>query len=308
MSESINALRRANPRNNPELAQSVKATAATVESLVQQPAPRTPVSRRRRLGPAAMGILAAGVAAVVVLALVSSPDDVSASAAVKKAASATAASAERSGTAQLRITQGGALWASTTVRWHGDDVAISAPGRSGGELLVVDGLMYGIDPADGSWAELGPVSSIDPDSGTTPTEYLTVVREDIGGTTLRRLIDGMTDLSAKESDAGTVYSGKVAAGLIARESGFKEGQAIRVFPFGYVAHGDAANPNALLDTTVAVNAHGVVSDITVTWGHGSSTWQYTIGYSKLGDTAAVVAPANARPLRRGMPPHVTATP
>ena len=42
----------------------------------------------------------------------------------------------------------------------------------------------------------------------------------------------------------------VAAGQIARETGFKEGEAIRVFSFGYVAHGAAADPASLLDTAV----------------------------------------------------------
>jgi len=34
-------------------------------------------------------------------------------------------------------------------------------------------------------------------------------------------------------DGATVYSGTAAAGLIARESGFKEGRSIRLLPFGY---------------------------------------------------------------------------
>jgi hypothetical protein len=137
MLESFTALRRANPCNNPDFAQTVTATATTVESLVRQPVPGVTNSRRRRrLGPAAMSMLAGGVAAVVVLALVSSPDEVSAGAAVRKAATATAASAERSGTAQLRITHGGELWASMTVRWHGDDVAISHVRHRPGRRLV----------------------------------------------------------------------------------------------------------------------------------------------------------------------------
>jgi hypothetical protein len=50
------------------------------------------------------------------------------------------------------------------------------------------------------------------------------------------------------------------------ESGFKEGHPIRVLPFGYVAHDEAADPAAPLDVDVTVGADGVVREIAVTWG------------------------------------------
>ena len=165
-------------------------------------------------------------------------------------------------------------------------------------MLVVDGMMYAIDERDGGWSELGPPESVDPDSGTTPAEYLEAVREDVGGATLSRITDGITGLSTRTLDDGsTVYTGKVAAGLIARESGFKEGQAIRVLPFGYAAHDEAADPSAPLDVAVTVAEDGVVRKIAVTWG----TWSYTVAYSALGETPAPVAPDDARPLRRTVP-------
>jgi hypothetical protein len=113
----------------------------------------------------------------------------------------------------------------------------------------------------GGWVELGNPASIDPDSGTTPAEHLAAVREDIGGVTLRRVTRAMTGLTASRgADGSTVYRGTVASGLIAREFGFKEGQAIRVLPFGYVAHDEAADPNAPLDVAVTVDPHGLVRD------------------------------------------------
>ena len=87
---------------------------------------------------------------------------------------------------------------------------------------------------------------------------------------------------------------QIAPALIARETGFKEGQAIRVLPFGYVAHDEAADPAAPLDAAVTVGADGVVREIAVTWG----AWTYTVTYSRLGATAAPKAPANARDLLR----------
>jgi hypothetical protein len=262
-------------------------------------------TRRRRFPVRlAAGVAFAAAAALAVSLTVGSngggPGVESAVAAVKKAATVTATSAERSGTAVVRITHDGELWAGSTIRWHGADVGIwrDAPQRSrrkGLELLVVDGTLYGIDPGDGGWVMLGSPASIDPDSGTTPAEYLAAVREDIGGATLRRFADGMTGLTTRRlGDGSTVYRGSVAAGLIARETGFKEGQAIRVFPFGYVAHDEASDPAAALDTAVTVGPGGVVREIGVTWG----TWTYTVTYSRLGASPPLVAPRNARSLLR----------
>jgi hypothetical protein len=239
------------------------------------------------------------------------PGVANAAAAVKKAATVTAAAAERSGTAVARIDHNGEAWAGTTVRWHGEDMAKEdmalprdvpkRPGKVGSRFLLVDGTMYGVDPDDGGWVVLGSPDSIDPDSGTTPDEYLAAVGEDVGGSTLRRITDGMTGLTTRQLDDGsTVYSGTVAAGLIAREAGFKEGESIRVLPFGYVAHDEAANPEAPLQAAVTVGAHGVVREIAVTWGSGASRWSFRVTYSGLGTTPAPTAPANAEPLRRAL--------
>jgi hypothetical protein len=54
-------------------------------------------------------------------------------------------------------------------------------------------------------------------------------QEDIGGVTLRRVVEGMTGLTSTQlGDGSTVYGGTVPAGQIARETGFKEGRLIRV--------------------------------------------------------------------------------
>jgi hypothetical protein len=45
------------------------------------------------------------------------------------------------------------------------------------------------------------------------------------------------------------------------------------------------------------SADGIVREISVTWGTSASAWTYTVTYSGLGETAAPVAPTNARPLR-----------
>ena len=297
--ENIHALRRANPRNEAGFAESVETIAGLVHHELAAAgdvhAPRR--SRRRLLGVSAVAAAVVTVAAVVAYSTIGSSGVQSASAAFEKATSLTAASAERSGTVVLRMSREGRPWAGNTIQWNGADIAISSDlpqrkGRPGSALLVVDGLVYGVD--DGRWVEMGSPKNIDPDSGTTPGEYLTAAREDVGGATLRRITNGMTGLTTETlADGSTVYSGAVPAGLIARETGFKEGHAIRVLPFGYVANDEAADPAALLDAKVTVGADGVVRDILVTWG----AWTYAVTYSKLGSTAAPRAPANAVSLK-----------
>jgi hypothetical protein len=305
---ALSRLVRENPINEDELpgADAPEALLLRKRILLEE-APRnapTPQTRARRLvGVTAATASLAAVTAVVAFLVVGYPGGgpavENAAAAVRQAAVVTAASAEQSGTAVVRITHGDELWAKKTIRWNGGDLALSDPGRTGragAEFLLVDGTMYGIE--DGRWVELGSPKSIDPDSGTTPAEYLAAVRQDVNGVTLRRLTEGMTGLTARELDEGsTVYSGSVAAGLVARESGFEEGQPIRVLPFGYVAHDEAADPAAALDAAVTVGADGIVRDVTVTWGSGASGWTYRVAYSGLGATPGPVAPANARPLR-----------
>jgi hypothetical protein len=299
--ESLRALRRANPRTKAGFEQGVEAATEAVRERISDAPELQAASSRPR--PALVGVAAgAALAAVAALVLlVGSPGGGTgvedAAAAFEKAATLTAASAERSGTAVVRITHDGKPWAGSTIRWNGSDLATSrdAPWRNSmaePEFLVVDGMMYGIDPADGGWFELGSPSSIDPGSGTTPGEYLAAVREDIGGATLRRFTNGMKGLTTKRlGDGSTVYSGTVAAGLVARETGFKEGQAIRVLPFGYVAHDEAANARSALDVAVTVGPEGVLRNIAVSWG----TWTYTVSYSGLGSTPAPRAPKSARP-------------
>jgi hypothetical protein len=314
-SDSFQALRRANPRARDGYAQSLEAAAealharivtAATDIAVDAGAPR-PRRRRRLVRASAVGAsLAAAAAMAAVLTLGSpgvGPGVANAATAVRNAAAATAAAADQSGTAVVRITHNGQPWAGTTIRWNGRDLAVSRDhpqrrGKVGDELLVVDGVMYGLGPIDGGWVVLGDPEGIDPDSGTTPDEYLAAVGEDTGGATLRRMIDGMTGLDERQlGDGSTVYTGSVAAGLVARESGFKDGEALRVFPFGYVAHDQAADPAAPLDAAVTVGPDGVIRELAVRWGSDGSAWTYTVAYSLLGQTPAPVAPEDARPLR-----------
>jgi hypothetical protein len=308
MSESMQALRRANPRRAAGHEAGIAAAHEVVRARLalaadeRTAAPRRWASPRRRpLGAAVVGAAVVVAAATVAFLSVGSPGSgpgvEDAAAAVKRAATVTAAAADESGTVVVHITRGDELWSERTIRWHDGDVAISreeAPTpRPGSQMLVVDGILYGLDHR-GRWINQGDESHIDPDSGTTPAEYLAAVREDIGGDTLRRLTGGMAGLTTTVGgDGSTVYRGTVAAGLVARETGMKEGDLIRVLPFGHPAHGAAADPTAALDAAVTVAADGIVREIAVAWGSGSSRWTYTVTYRRLGETPPIAAPANA---------------
>ena len=303
-SESSEALRRSNPRSNARFAESVDAVRAQIaitEAAQVQPARRRGAALVRLAAVGAVLAIAVGVAALTVRSPGGGPGVDDAAAEVRKAAAVTTSAAERSGTAVVRITHDGELWAGSTIRWHDGDLSVSsdAPdrrGRAGAHLLLVGGTLYGFD--EGRWVIFGDPAGIDPGSGTTPDEYVAAVREDVGGMTLRRIAGRVTGLTiSRPGNGATVYQGQIAAGAIARETGFKEGETIRVLPFGHVAHDEAANAPALLDVAVTVGADGVVRQISVSWG----TWDYTVTYGSLGSAPALEAPKNAQPLRRGRP-------
>ena len=77
----------------------------------------------------------------------------------------------------------------------------------------------------------------------------------------------------------------------------KEGESIRVLPFGNVAHDDAANPETLIDISISVTADGTIGEIHATWGSESS-WSYRLIYSDLGSTAPLEKPTNVAPCPR----------
>jgi hypothetical protein len=106
----------------------------------------------------------------------------------------------------------------------------------------------------------------------------------------------MSDLTTQQmGDGSTVYRGTVPAGLVAPETGFKEGGPIRVFPFGYVAHGEAEDPHAPLAAAITVGPDGLISQLGVDWGSGAGAWTYTVTYTGLGATGPIEAPENAEP-------------
>jgi hypothetical protein len=315
--DSLDALRRANPRHKPGFARmAVDLTRAAgnprlpMVDLSRGRPPRLPRGRRLRpaIGvPAAAALIPLVVATVLVLGSPNGSQRVSPAAAIEQAVSVSAGAAEQSGTVAIEVTQDGNPWGARTVRWNGPDLSITSedPGRVGrADLIVVDGILYGPNPeAEDGWLELGSPASIDPDSGTTPDEYLAAVRADAGGDTFRRITEAMTDLTASPGDNGSVvYSGNVPAEVLAPETGTKEGMPIRVLPYGYVAHDDASNPAAPVEMRITVGADDAIQEIHATWG-GASSWSYRLSFSGLGSTPAPTVPDNVESVcvLRGIP-------
>lgn len=313
MSDPLQLLRDANPRTDSSFDTAARnLVAGLLDEAASGGHDRPPSPRRRARAPRiiAATATAAGIAAAIAVGISTgghagpsrAPAQAPATAqALVLAAARTAVAADQSGTAEVRISHDGVAWAGATIVWNHGDLAVTkhAPGRgqAGSELRVVNGTVYGQDD-HGNWVVEGTPANIDPGSGATPSDYLAAVRADVGGATLQRITGAMQGLTTQgQADGSTVYRGTVAAGLVAQDTGFKEGETLRVLPFGYVAHDKAADPNASLSAAITVGADHVLRSITVWWGVGETAWVYQVTYSGLGATAAPQAPAGARPLR-----------
>jgi hypothetical protein len=113
VSESLNALRRADPRARAGFEEAVEAAGAAVRARLATAGPVTPrisARRHRRRMPLAAVAVAIAVALVVAGGWPDGrPGHDDAVAAVKRAATISAASAERSGTATVRVVHDGVL-------------------------------------------------------------------------------------------------------------------------------------------------------------------------------------------------------
>jgi hypothetical protein len=321
-SESMQALRRANPRGSVGFASSVDAAATAVRATISaadaagdatvqwehdgHPGPRRSRPRVRAAWVSLAAAAAAGVAVAAFLATgapsgsppavatrpatAPAPATVPAPVTLVKAAEVSGSLADQSGTAVVRIVHNGRPWAGSTVRWSGRDLSVSR--SDGEEFRVVGGIFYAF--IAGRWVSFSNPDDLTWGSGTSPADYLATLSEDAGGATLHRIVASMTGQTTRHlADGTTVYSGTVPAGEIARTQGHKEGQTIRVLPFGYVAHDEAADPAAPLAVRLTVGADGIIRLISVHWGSNSSAWDYTVAYRGLGHTPAPVAPENA---------------
>ena len=158
MPETIDALRRANPRAESGLDEAVEAVSRVVRAQLGAEAP--PLPRRRSLHGLARFSVVLVACAVVAAAVVSTSTGPSgppsAAAALSKAATLTAAAADRSGTAVVRLENGDDLLAGATIRWHGNDLSVSSDpsaqlGEAGSKMLSVGGTYFVIGRLAAEW-------------------------------------------------------------------------------------------------------------------------------------------------------------
>jgi hypothetical protein len=248
---------------------------------------RTPTRRRSRrfaLGGALVAAAAAALALIMTLSPAGGGGVQSAQAAVEQAGAATAAAARHSGTVEVRMAHNGRPWSAETVHWNQGNASVVGSGvGSPGRLLFVDGVLF--TKVAGSWAAVdkGGVS------GYMRQRYIAPALNGIAGNTFRHIVGGIQDLQIRHGQDGTtVFSGRESARLLTSDP--RTGERIRVLPFGFVAHGEAADPNALLRIAVTVGSDHLIQRIAVAWGAGASAWSYTVTYANLGNTLPISGP------------------
>ena len=172
----------------------------------------------------------------------------------------------------------------TSASWNSGNASVACSGvGSCGDLLFVDRLLF--TKADGRWTIVDKGGL----SGYIYQRYVGPALQSMSPSMFRRITRGMQDLKIHRGrDGATVYTGREAAGVLTRDPG--TGERIRVLPFGFIAHGKAANPASLLNVALTVGSDGIIRRIAVDWGAGTSAWTYTVAYSNMGRTAPITAP------------------
>jgi hypothetical protein len=266
--ESLEDLRRANPRNLPGFTEPVdeyeSLRAKIVATEVAAPRRSTPrrLPRRRLIGVSTAGALLATTAVLggVFLSGGSTP---SAYAAAEKAVAATFASSVDSGTVFTRVYGDGpgSVAVTSTVRWNGSDISLACTWGASGELRLrlVGGEAYKLGPG-GHWthyAESYPRAL---------KSALATTKAEVAGTVERYFLAHVTGSLEKNdnADGSTTYTGTQI-----------EPDSTRVFFVEMKVSGD-----------------GLISHLSVEerTSDGSITWMATRDYSGLGSTPAIEAP------------------
>jgi len=265
--ESLEDLRRANPRNQPGFTEPVNEYESLRAQIVatEVAAPRRSTPRRlphRRL----IGVSTAGALLVITAVLsgvfLSGGSTPSAYAAAEKAVAATFASTVDSGTIVTRVYGDGSGFVSytETTRWNGSDISVD--GRySGGSLRLrlVDGDFYEQVPG-GQWTHYAGGASGYP---RTLKKAFALAQAEAAGTMVRTYLAHMSSGLEKNdnADGSTTYTGT-----------------------------DPDSPRVSIE--LKVSSDGLISHWSVEerMSNGYTTWMATRDYSELGSTPAITAP------------------
>lgn len=269
--ESLEDLRRANPRNQPGFTEPVdeyeSLRAQIVATEVAAPRRSTPrrLPRRRLVSVSTAGALLV-TTAVLSGVFLSGGSTPSAYAAAEKAVAATFASTVDSGTIFTRVygDGSGSVTVTSTVRWNGSDISVTAGDFGvGGEVRarLVGGEAYEQDPG-GHWTHYAGGAFGYP---RALKMALASAQADVAGKTVRTVLAHMIGSIEKidNADGSTTYTGTQI-----------EPDSTRV------------------SVVMKVSGDGLISHLSVEerTSDGSITWMATRDYSGLGSTLAIEAP------------------
>ena len=295
-SESLEDLRRANPRNQPGFAELVDEYEPLKAQIVATPiaAPRRSKPRRlprRRLIRRLIGVSMAGAALTVAAMLggvfLSGGSTDSAYAAAKKAVAVTSANAVNSGTIVTRLSRDGATVATETTSWNGSDISLKNVFDTASELRLVGQDSYELR-SDGRWTHY------DASALGLPAflkEMLASARVDVAGTTVRNIIDATSGLEQTENaDGSTTYSGTANAdasiGVVIDTT---TGSVLALVTRAIRPIANAKDRSTVVSVQLTVGSDGLISSLRVSF-QSDGSWAQTSDYSELGSTAAITAP------------------
>lgn len=300
--DSLEALRAANPRNQPGFQEWVDrlALSSQITAAAQRdgPVPRRVGLRRRVAG---LSAVAAALTAAVVALTVGAVSPPSAYAAARQAIAVTAAVG--SGTMTLTASHNGATYTLNTARWNGTNAQVTTGPRhllgTDKQMVLLGGAVY-LQQANGRWLRCPDSSELGPRLG----HLVQTARDDVMGTSTEQILAlvGGGLRQTKESNGTVVYAGTIpdlAGAPASRQDSSVIMQTITNLQIG----NGTADPGGFhrnLRLRMIVGSDGHVRQLSITYRQadtGSSAtdgvYIWTIAYSHLARTAPIGQPHNA---------------
>lgn len=316
----LQALREANPRQQPGFAAEVERYHSLRQQIASSPIPLARPAARRRdhrrvIGTSAAAAAALAAAALVVALTLSAAGPSSAYAAAKKALAATTAAT--SGTMTTMVTHNGQeAYTLATTEWNGSDIALIGGTRgdlgSIQQLLLVGGSVY--VQQDGSWVRYATPSDVDP----MLSSMLQLARNNVAGNTSEEILRLATGLEqTTQPDGSTIYTGTIPNSTATRVGAPTDDtimQIINSLRIGPTTPGTPGGFHNGLQLRMTVGSDGFVRQVSLTYQQqntrstsGDGTYTESVTYSRLGSTAPITAPASPTPASAATTPATATT-
>lgn len=300
--DSLEALRAANPRNQPGFHEWVDRLALSSQ-ITAVPQPDGPVPRRlnvrRRV--AGLSAVAAALTAAIVALTVGPVSPPSAYAAARQAIAVTAGVG--SGTMTLTASHDGTTYTLNTARWNGKNAQVTTGPRhllgTDKQLLLLGDAVY-LQQADGRWVRYPDSSAL----GPRLDRLVQIARDEVMGTSTEQILAlvGGGLRQTKESTGTLVYAGTIpdlAGTPASRQDRSVIMQTITSLQIG----NGTADPGGFhrnLRLRMIVGSDGRVRQLSITYRQtdtGSPTtdgvYTWTVAYSHLARTAPIPQPHHA---------------